>query len=81
MSNKSETETVRDIRADYEYGFHVDDSPIYKAPKGLTHGLIDVISDHKSEPDWMRAFRHQALDDFFATLDPFSGGFFVAAGG
>ena len=70
MSNKSETETVRDIRADYEYGFHVDDSPIYKAPKGLTHELVDVISDHKSEPDWMRAFRHQALDDFFARPMP-----------
>jgi len=70
MSNKSETETVRDIRADYEFGFHVDDSPIYKAPKGLTHDLIDVISDHKSEPDWMRQFRHQALDDFYARPMP-----------
>ena len=30
------TETVRDIRADYGYGWHVDDvSTIYKAPKGL----------------------------------------------
>ena len=53
--SQSETETIRDIRADYGYGWHVDDvSTIYKAPKGLTHELIDVISDHKSEPDWMR---------------------------
>jgi hypothetical protein len=56
--SQSETETVRDIRADYGYGWHVDDtSTIYKAPKGLTHELLDVISDHKSEPDWMRKFR------------------------
>jgi Fe-S cluster assembly protein SufB len=69
--SQSETETVRDIRADYGYGWHVDDvSTIYKAPKGLTHELLDVISDHKSEPDWMRAFRHQSLDYFIARPMP-----------
>ena len=69
--SQSETETVRDIRADYGYGWHVDDtSTIYKAPKGLTHDLLDVISDHKSEPDWMRKFRHQSLDYFVARPMP-----------
>ena len=69
--SQSETETVRDIRSDYGYGWHVDDvSTIYKAPKGLTHELLDVISDHKSEPDWMRAFRHQSLDYFLARPMP-----------
>ena len=69
--SQSETETVRDIRADYGYGWHVDDvSTIYKAPKGLTHELLDVISDHKSEPDWMRKFRHQSLDYFVARPMP-----------
>src|SRR5512134_2005690 len=69
--SQSETETVRDIRADYGYGWHVDDvSTIYKAPKGLTHELLDVISDHKSEPDWMRTFRHQSLDYFLARPMP-----------
>jgi Fe-S cluster assembly protein SufB len=67
---KDETTVIREIRADYEYGFHVDDSPIYKAPKGLSHELVDVIADHKSEPDWMRAMRHQALDDFLARPMP-----------
>jgi len=67
---RDETEIIRDIRADYEYGFHVDDAPVYKAPKGLSHDLIDVISDHKSEPDWMREFRHAALDDFLARPMP-----------
>ena len=69
--SQSETETVRDIRSDYGYGWHVDDvSTIYKAPKGLTHELLDVISDHKSEPDWMRKFRHQSLDYFIARPMP-----------
>src|SRR5512134_1949811 len=73
--SQSETEIIRDIRSDYGYGWHVDDgSPIYKAPKGLSHGLIDVISDHKSEPDWMRAFRHKSLDYFEARPMPKWGG-------
>ena len=69
--SQSETDIIRDIRADYGYGWHVDDvSTIYKAPKGLSHELIDVISDHKSEPDWMRAFRHKSLDYFLARPMP-----------
>jgi len=69
--SQSETEIIRDIRSDYGYGWHVDDvSTIYKAPKGLSHGLIDVISDHKSEPDWMRQFRHKSLDYFLARPMP-----------
>ena len=69
--SQSETDVIRDIRADYGYGWHVDDkSTIYKAPKGLSHELIDVISDHKSEPDWMRKFRHQSLDYFLARPMP-----------
>jgi len=69
--SQSETEIIRDIRSDYGYGWHVDDvSTIYKAPKGLSHDLIDVISDHKSEPDWMRQFRHKSLDYFLARPMP-----------
>ena len=68
--SQSETDVIREIRADYGYGWHVDDKPIYKAPKGLSHELIDVISDHKAEPDWMRKFRHQSLDYFLARPMP-----------
>ena len=69
--SQSETEVVRDIRSDYEYGWHVDDvSTIFKAPKGLSHEVVDAISEHKSEPDWMRAFRHKSLDYFFARPMP-----------
>jgi len=63
---QSETDVIREIRSDYGYGWHVDDKPIYKAPKGLSHELIDIISDHKDEPDWMRTFRHRSLDYFLA---------------
>jgi Fe-S cluster assembly protein SufB len=67
---QSETDVIREIRSDYGYGWHVEDSPIYKAPKGLSHELIDVISDHKSEPGWMREFRHKSLDYFLARPMP-----------
>ena len=30
----------------------------------LTHESIDRLCDHKTEPDWVRAFRHKALDIF-----------------
>src|SRR5215510_12096725 len=62
--SQSETEIIRDIRSEYGYGWHVEDKPIYKSEKGLSHELIDVISEHKSEPDWMRQFRHKSLDYF-----------------
>jgi len=68
--SQSETEIIRDIRSEYGYGWHVEDSPIYKAPKGLSHDLIDVISEHKSEPPWMREFRHKSLDYFLARPMP-----------
>jgi Fe-S cluster assembly protein SufB len=68
--SQSETEIIRDIRSEYGYGWHVEDRPIYKSEKGLSHQLIDVISDHKSEPDWMREFRHKSLDYFLARPMP-----------
>ncbi|HEX5582123.1 Fe-S cluster assembly protein SufB [Gaiella sp.] len=68
--SQSETEIIRDIRSEYGYGWHVEDKPIYKSEKGLTHELIDVISEHKSEPDWMRQFRHKSLDYFLARPMP-----------
>ena len=47
--SRTETEIIRDIRSEYGYGWHVEDSPIYKAPKGLSHELLDVISDHNGD--------------------------------
>ena len=44
--SQSETEIIRDIRSEYGYGWHVDDKPIYKSEKGLSHELIDVIRRH-----------------------------------
>ena len=61
--SQSETDTVRDIRADYGYGWHVDDtSTIYKAPKGLTHELLEAM-EHLKVP---RELAQRYLNDGFS---------------
>src|SRR5574341_822190 len=65
-----ETEVVRGIRSDYEYGWADTEDYFFKSSRGLSHELIDAISDHKSEPEWMRKFRHKSLDYFLARPMP-----------
>src|ERR671925_93609 len=65
-----ETEVVRKIRSDYAYGWADPEEYFFKSGRGLSHDLIDAISEHKSEPDWMRKFRHQSLDYFLARPMP-----------
>src|SRR5262249_44036996 len=52
----TETEIVQGIGSDYEvkYGFKVPEDYFFKSGRGLSHELIDAISSHKDEPDWMR---------------------------
>ena len=55
----TETEVVKGIGSDYEvkYGFSVPEDYFFKSGRGLSHELVDAISSHKDEPDWMRKFR------------------------
>jgi Fe-S cluster assembly protein SufB len=59
-----ENEQVRSLKGAYKYGWH--DEPTYAEipQKGLSHDVIDMMSDRKGEPDWMRKFRHKSLDVF-----------------
>ena len=61
---------IRDIGTDYQFGFSYPEKPVFKSRKGLDHEIIDQISDHKGEPDWMRAFRHKSLDIFLSKPMP-----------
>jgi Fe-S cluster assembly protein SufB len=63
---------VTDIGADYtrRYGFHDPEVYFQRAPKGLSHEVVEMIARLKHEPDWMRAFRHRALDTFLAKPMP-----------
>jgi Fe-S cluster assembly protein SufB len=73
---ETETEVVRGIGSDYEvkYGFHVPEDYFFKSGRGLSHELVDAISSHKDEPDWMRKFRHKSLDYYLARPMPTWGG-------
>jgi Fe-S cluster assembly protein SufB len=62
---QQENESVRALKGDYKYGWH-DATSYDEAPtKGLSHDVIDMMSDRKGEPDWMRKYRHKALDIFY----------------
>src|SRR5450432_3937545 len=76
VATQTENEIVEGIGSDYEvkYGFHVPEDYFFKSGRGLSHELVDAISSHKSEPDWMRKFRHKSLDYFLARPMPTWGG-------
>src|SRR5499433_1099030 len=73
---QTETEIVQGIGSDYaiKYGFSVAEDYFFKSGRGLDHELVDAISTHKNEPDWMRKFRHKSLDYFLARPLPTWGG-------
>src|SRR5258708_18918505 len=76
---QTESEIVQEIGSDYgtKYGFsNPDEAKDYflKSGRGLSHELVDAISAHKNEPEWMRKFRHKSLDYFNARPMPTWGG-------
>ncbi|HZB78418.1 MAG TPA: Fe-S cluster assembly protein SufB, partial [Actinomycetota bacterium] len=56
---------VRALKGSYKYGWHDATSYDVKPEKGVSHEVIDMMSDRKGEPDWMRKFRHKALKVFY----------------
>lgn len=48
----------------YKYGFHKPENYVFKSEKGLSLAVVENISWHKSEPEWMRAVRKKALGTF-----------------
>ena len=67
-----ETEIVAGIGSDYEekYGFHDPESYVFKSGRGLSAEVVEAISAHKNEPDWMRKFRLKSLEYFLARPMP-----------
>jgi Fe-S cluster assembly protein SufB len=59
------TETATNIDIDRSIGdFSYPEKHAYDAGIGLTHETIDYITNVKGEADWIREFRHRALDIF-----------------
>ncbi|MGD9933630.1 MAG: Fe-S cluster assembly protein SufB [Dehalococcoidia bacterium] len=53
-----------------KWGFHDDETALYKSGRGLTPELVSTISEMKDEPQWMRDFRLRALKLFNESADP-----------
>jgi Fe-S cluster assembly protein SufB len=73
----AENDLVQGIRTEYKYGFSNPDEAkdyFFKSGRGLSHEVVEAISQHKNEPEWMRAFRHKSLDYFYARPLPTWGG-------
>jgi Fe-S cluster assembly protein SufB len=53
----------------YKYGFETNIESV-KAPKGLDEGIVRFISEKKSEPEWMLAWRLDAFRRWKAMVEP-----------
>ncbi|HEY7976098.1 MAG TPA: Fe-S cluster assembly protein SufB, partial [Ktedonobacterales bacterium] len=61
-------ETTVDLEQDQydtKYGFSKAENYVFKARKGLSHEIVEEISQMKGEPQWMLDFRHKSLDAFY----------------
>jgi Fe-S cluster assembly protein SufB len=74
MAATPETEVVAGIGNDYKYGFRDEVEYVFKSERGLSREVVEAISDHKDEPDWMRKFRLKSLEYFQARPLPVWGG-------
>ncbi len=70
MAGQSDLQHLEGVKEEYQYGFHDQENAVFKSEKGLTHQVVDQISDIKNEAEWMRRFRHDALEIFFAKPMP-----------
>ena len=61
---------ARDAVGEYQWGFHDDEVPLFRADNGLTAEVVRQISALKDEPAWMLEFRLDALRTFFEKEDP-----------
>ena len=57
---------------DYEtkFGFHDTEEAFFKSNRGLSAEVVNMISDMKDEPQWMREFRLRSLELFYEKKDP-----------
>lgn len=57
-------QSVVDI-GEYRHGFSFPDISVFKTRKGLDEEVVNAISHHKEEPDWMRQYRLRSLRAFY----------------
>ncbi|WP_038049178.1 Fe-S cluster assembly protein SufB [Thermus caliditerrae] len=55
---------LKTLGEEYKYHFVDEVKPVFVAERGLTRRVIEAISYHKGEPEWMLKFRLRALEIF-----------------
>lgn len=55
---------LKNVGADYKYGFRNEEDYTFKSERGLTKEIVTKISQMKKEPEWMLKYRLRALDIF-----------------
>jgi Fe-S cluster assembly protein SufB len=60
MGTNSNPEFLEQL-GEYQYGFHDPETYVFKSRKGLDRVVVEQISAHKGEPQWMLDFRLKAL--------------------
>lgn len=63
-----------DIKSGYKFGFKKPEKYFFKAKKGLSERIVEEISWHKNEPEWMKKERLEALKIFYSKQMPRWGG-------
>lgn len=67
-------QTRQIIDDSYKYGFHKQENYVFKSKRGLDKGVVENISWHKNEPEWMKQFRLRSLTYFEQKPFPMWGG-------
>ncbi len=70
MVAQTDLQHLEGVKEEYQYGFHDEEKAVFKSGRGLSHEVVDQISDIKNEADWMRQFRHDALEIFYSKQMP-----------
>ncbi len=70
----SDNSVVENIGDEYKYGFVDQIKPVWKSEKGLNRRVVEAISYHKDEPQWMLDFRLKALEIYQSKPVPAWGG-------
>ncbi len=56
--------TEQPVRRSDKMDFHEKENYVFKSKKGLDQGVVENISWHKNEPEWMRSYRLRAFEPF-----------------
>ncbi len=63
-------ELINSDSYEQKFGFHDTEAAFFKSNRGLSADVVNMISDMKDEPQWMREYRLKALELFYQKEDP-----------